>query len=61
MTTHKREKALITFRNYIAKYLHRGQTNVKIKTAKKTKRTYTWANTCAHHTGKPVENEDAGK
>ena len=28
---------------------------------KKTKRTFTWQPKSARHTGKPVENEDAGK
>ena len=27
----------------------------------KTKQTFKWAPTCARHTGKPVETEDAGK
>ena len=35
--------------------------DISHKNEQKTKRTFTWSNICACHTGKPVDNEDAGK
>ena len=64
MTTHKREKALITLTRYIAKKIHRGQTNVniqitKIKLTKGQNELSHGQPMSVRHTGKPVENDDA--